>query len=135
MTTEITFFSGGDIAVTNARLVVGAQTFAMRGITSVEGVKLPRSYTGPAILILPGAVAAILGFFDSGMGGGSVAALFGALGVLMVAGGIWWAWRRKPTYAVVLRTAGGEVTAYHSADWAHISQIIQALNESIISNG
>jgi len=133
--TETTFFNSGDVAVTNARFVVGAQTFAVRGITSVEGAELPRSYTGPAILILPGAVAAILGFFASSMGGGSVAAPIGALGLIPLAGGIWWACRRKPKYAVVLRTAGGEVTAYQSADRAHISQIIQALNESIISNG
>jgi hypothetical protein len=130
MTTETTFFDSDDIAVTNARFVVGAQTFAMRGITSVKGVEFPRSYTGPAVLILPGVVAAIA----SATTGGLVAALFGALAVLLLAGGIWWAFWRKPTYAVVLRTAGGEVTAYQSADRAHrIAAFIAAVTLVVLA--
>src|SRR5882672_3402347 len=36
---ESIFFQSGDIMVTNARFVVGAKTFAMRGITSVEAIE------------------------------------------------------------------------------------------------
>jgi hypothetical protein len=127
MATETTFFQSGNITVTNARFIVGAQTFAMRGITSVEGIETPASYTGVTLLIFFGVILAIGGFFSSiGL------AIFG---VLLAAGGGWSCFRRKPTYAVVLRTAGGEVTAYQSKDRDCIFQIIQALNDSIISRG
>ncbi len=127
MATETTFFQSGEITVTNARLMVGAQTFAMRGITSVQGVETQASYTGAALLILVG-VALAIGGFASAIG-------LAVVGVLLAAGGIWLCFRQKPTYAVVLRTAGGEVTAYQSKDRDYISQVIQALNDSIISHG
>jgi hypothetical protein len=116
MVAETTFFQNGNITVTNARFIVGSQTFAMRGITSVEGIETPASYIGAIILIIIGAVLALNGFTSS-VG-------LGIFGVLLIAGGIWLCFRKKPTYAVVLRTAGGEVTAYQSQDRDHISQII-----------
>ena len=127
MAEESTFFQSGDIAVTNARFVVGAQTFAMRGITSVEGVETPASYTGPIILVLIGLIMAV-NLFNGGIG-------LGIFGVLVIAAAIGIAMRRKPTFAVVLRTAGGEVTAYQSMDRNYIAQIIEALNQAIISHG
>jgi hypothetical protein len=127
MATETTFFQSGDITVTNARFVVGAQTFAMRGITSVQGVETPANYNGAIALILVGAVIAVSGFAFS--------IELAVFGVLLIAGGIWLCFRQKQTYAVVLRTAGGEVTAYQSQNRDHISEIIQALNDSIISHG
>ena len=99
----------------------------MRGITSVQGVETQASYTGAALLILVG-VALAIGGFASAIG-------LAVVGVLLAAGGIWLCFRQKPTYAVVLRTAGGEVTAYQSKDRDYISQVIQALNDSIISHG
>lgn len=47
----------------------------------------------------------------------------------------WLATRQKPVFAVVLRTAGGEITAYESYDSDCISQIVEALNRSIVANG
>lgn len=128
MPTETTFFQSGHISVTNARFVVGAQTFAMRGITSVQGVETPPNYTGGVIMIILGVIVAAAGFYGSSIGAG-------VFGLLVSAGGVWVVRQQKPTFAVVLRTAGGEVTAYQSQDRNHISQIIQALNDSIISHG
>ena len=127
MATETTFFEGGNLTVTNARFIVGTQTFAMRGVTSVQGVEIPANYTASGLLILLGACVALTAFLNSAIG-------FGIFGVLLSAGGIWAACRQKPTYAVVLRTAGGEVTAYESKDRDYISQVIEALNQSIISH-
>jgi len=126
--TETTFFQSGDVAVTNARFVVGAQTFAMQGITSVQDVRIPAHYGGPVALILLGAVVALISF-------GTAQFVLGGLGVLLIGLGIWFAVRKKPMFAVVLRTAGGEVTAYQSYDSSYISQIIEAMNQSIISRG
>ena len=127
MAEEITFFQGENIIVTNARFVVGAQTFAMRGITSVEGVEIPASFVAPVIGILLGLIMA-LNLFNGGIG-------LGIIGVLIFAAAICLAIYRKSTFVVVLRTAGGEVTAYQSTDKNYIAQIIRALNEAIISQG
>ena len=127
MADESTFFQSGDIAVTNARFIVGAQTFAMRGITSVQGVETPATYVGPVILALLGLIMAA-SLFNGSIG-------LGIVGVLILAADICIFIRRKTTFAVVLRTAGGEVTAYQSTNREHIAQIIRALNEAIISHG
>lgn len=127
MTDETTFFQSGEVTVTNARFIVGTQTFAMRSITSVQGVETPASYTALVFVILVGVYLAITGFASS-IG-------LAIVGVFLVAGGIWFCFRQRPTYAVVLRTAGGEVTAYQSNDRDYIFQVIQALNDSIISHG
>ena len=127
MADETTFFQSGDITVTNARFIVGAQTFAMRGVTSVEGVETPVSYAAPVFIVIFGLVLALAGF------SGSV--FLAIVGILVIAAGVAIAIRRKATFAVVLRTAGGEITAYQSFDRAYISSIIQALNDSIISHG
>ena len=127
MADESTFFQSRGIAVTNARFIVGAQTFAMRGITSVQGVETPASYGWPALVTLLGLVMA-LSLFGSEIG-------LGVFGMLLFAAGIWLFTRQKPTFAVVLRTAGGEVTAYASRNRDHIAEIIRALNEAIISHG
>lgn len=127
MADESVFFQSGDIMVTNARFIVGAQTFAMSGITSVHGVETPAGYAVSVTLILLGlllTLTLVVGGFGAGI-----------LGLLMLAFGIWLAVRRKTTFAVVLRTAGGEVTAYQSADREHIAQVIRALNDSIVSRG
>lgn len=128
MENETTFFQSNEIVVTNARFIVGAQTFAMRGITSVEAVKIPANYNGVITLVLIGLILALSGFVSS---------LFGltCFGVVLLALGVWLATRKKPHFAVVLRTAGGEVTAYQNYDWNTISQIIEALNQSIVSHG
>ena len=127
MAEELTFFRGGNITVTNARFIAGSQTFAMRGITSVQGVETPVSYIIPVLLGLLGLVLAV-NLFRSG-------SFFGLIGILILAVAIWIAIRQKPTFAVVLRTAGGDVTAYQSTDRNHIAKIIQALNEAMVSNG
>jgi hypothetical protein len=129
MADETTFFQGGDITVTNARFIVGAQTFAMRGITSVEGVETPARRTWPMVMGLFGLMMTAAGFGDAG------SVVFGIFGILVTAAGIWLAFRQKATFSVVLRTAGGEVTAYQSMSRDHIAEIIQALNQAIISHG
>jgi hypothetical protein len=128
MATETTFFQNGRITVTNARFIVGAQTFAMRGITSVQSVETSPNYTGGFVMIVLGVIIAAAGFYSSSIGAG-------IFGLLVTAGGVWVVRQQKPTFAVVLRTSGGEVTAYQSEDRSHIAQIILALNDSIISHG
>jgi hypothetical protein len=62
MSTETIFFQEGEILVTNARFVVGSQTFAMRTITSVKGEMTPANFTGAVLLILIGLLIALVAF-------------------------------------------------------------------------
>jgi hypothetical protein len=140
---ESIFFQNGDIMVTNARFVVGTKTFAMRGITSVEVVEteeivekqpgnaLPGVIIGSGLLIIfVGLLCWILYDFSY-----LVFVVSGIIGVLMLIGAGAFLTQSKRAFKIVLKTAGGEVTAYQSFDRNHISQIIRALNDSIIANG
>lgn len=128
--------------MTNARFIVGAKTFAMRSITSVQSVSRkeePLGITGMGCLSV---IIFMLGLVISCCGFGSSTVWLGVFGILIIAGGVWLAIRALPSqpkpktiFTVVLTTAGGEVTAYQSDDQNHISQIIRALNDSIISHG
>ena len=141
--------------VTNARFVVGTKTFAMRGITSVEVVELDEvvernaKHTWPTSIlnVLPqaisgviGAVSIIAGVFcwlsgsslrlAAGIVGGGI---FVSMLVILIAALLSTKWKRA--FKIVLKTAGGDVTAYQSFDQGHISQISRALNDSIIAHG
>ena len=148
-TNESIFFQSDSITVTNARFVVGTKTFAMRGITSIEAVESEEvvdiKSTDPMRTIF-GGVFTLIGLFI--IGAGFFCWIFyefsfwivvgaGVMGLLMlgVAGSLNFINYKKRAFKIVLKTAGGEVTAYKSFDRNHISQIIRALNDSIISNG
>jgi|HubBroStandDraft_2_1064218.scaffolds.fasta_scaffold556364_2 hypothetical protein len=127
MPDESIFFRSGNVTVTNARFIVGAQTFAMRGITSVQGIQKSANRSWPIVLLLVGLIFAV-GLFNGSL-------IFGIFGLLVIAGAIWIMIIQKPSFAVVLRTAGGEITAYESKNREHMTQIIQALNNAIVSHG
>ena len=141
---ESIFFQNGDIVVTNARFVVGAKTFAMRGITSVEVVETEEVVEIQPGKALPGAIGGV-GFIICIFGGILCWLLFdfsfwvvvgaGAVGILMIFIAALLSTQSKRAFKIVLKTAGGEVTAYQSFDRSHISQILKALNDSIIAHG
>lgn len=90
MSNERTFFDRGNVTVTDSRFIVGSQTYAMRGITSVKGIEIT-----PSIF----------------------ARLFG----------------QKSNFAVILFTAGGEVRAIESKDSDFIGDVLEALNNAIVT--
>ena len=128
MNEERVFFQETEITVTNARFVVGSQTFAMRNITSVRAEKVEAKLEHPGYLMLVGVVIALIGFFGAGIP-------VGVIGIAMLAGGIYWAWNQDGTFAVVLTTSAGEVSAYQSNDRQLIAGIVKALNDSIVARG
>ncbi|MBI4719070.1 MAG: hypothetical protein HY763_14795 [Planctomycetes bacterium] len=112
MAEQIIFEQGGT-KVTSARVVIGPQTYALGGITSVQAREIPPSRKGPIILM-------IVGF------------PFFFIGTII---GIIWLIRQKTTYAVLLVSAAGEQEALTSKDKALIAQIVNAINEAIIARG
>ena len=121
MAEEKTFFQHDDVSVTNARFVVGAETFAMSNITSVKASEKIPSRTWPSILIFVGVVF----LFNSMI---APALFFGGCGVG------WWL-LEKPMYHVLLTTAGGETSALRSKQSEYIATVVKALNDAIVHRG
>jgi hypothetical protein len=114
--------------VTSTRFIAGSQTFAMRNITSVESVEAEPNSKPPGYLLLLGIVFVLVGFATSSI-------WCGIVGLAMIAVGAYWSWKQRSTFAVVLTTAAGEVTAYQSQSRSVISAIVTALNLSIVERG
>jgi len=144
---ESLFFQNGDIMVTNARFVVGAKTFAMRGITSVEVARSEEVVERESDKSLAGAIAAVIGFAALLVIAGGfycwilyefsfwivVGAIIIAIVMFIVAGSLMT--QSKQAFKIVLKTAGGDVIAYTSFDRGYISEIAKAINDSIVSHG
>ncbi|MGQ0526031.1 MAG: DUF6232 family protein [Betaproteobacteria bacterium] len=129
MDEERVFYHQAGITVTNARFVVGAQTFAMRNITSVRLHVKDQSNAGEGWVMAFGIAFALIGF--SGAGGLG----FGVVGLAVLCTGIYLIWNKKRIYQVVLTTSAGETSAYQSTDQQLIADIVKALNDSMVARG
>ena len=139
---DTVFFSSGLLVVTKTRFVVGPQTFALSGITSVRAAMFPPDTLGRVLLIVIGVTFALvsLGFFLNLSASNWATTLgTGFLFALIAAALFWGAVQHKKaqknTYAVILRTAGGEVMAYQSQDGDLMMLLTAALNQAIVARG
>ena len=117
---EKVFFEHGGVQVTNARFKVDAQTYAIRNITSTAAWSKPQSWVVPAFLILCG-ILSFMGKSEPGVG---------VLFMLVGAGLFWWG---RPWHFVKLNTASGEVKALKSRDKNYVLQVVNALNDAMVS--
>ena len=115
---EQIFFNNNGVKVTNARFIVDANTYAIRNITSTAAWSQSQRWILGAILILIG-----LASFKDATGIGIFLFLIAA--VVLYLG--------RPVHYVRLHTSGGEVKAVKSYDMEYVRQVVQALNEAIIS--
>ena len=121
---EKVFFENGDVRVTSSRFIVGSQTHAMNGVTSVQALKQDPNPIG----LLVGVAIGILIFF--GLEGW--ARVFGLL--IAIFCGI--ALRgQQSTYVVLLRSSSGETKALSSQNQDYIDSVVNALNDSIVFRG
>ena len=125
-TAEETIFLDSPAAkVTSARVIVGNQTFAMSGITSVEVKKeTPKvNWFWPTIILIVG-----LATLPTNAAIGIIFAVIGAL----------WLWSefKKPTlFHLVIRAAGGEVNALTSTDATAVEVIASAITDAMVFRG
>lgn len=121
---EKVFFESDNVKVTNARFIVGNQTHAMNGVTSVASDVIRPSRAG----LIIGVVIGILILLAAGGEG----KLLG-LGIVGLCG--WLLYSQKSTHAVVLRSASGEVQALSGTDGVYIGGVVSALNDAIVHRG
>ena len=118
--TDAVFLDEGGITVTKTRFVAKGQTFALSGITSVRSVEIPPSRGPPIFMLVIGVLL---------LAGSPV------IGIPAVIGAIVWLFVEKPTFSVVLTTAGREATAFTSPDSQFIARVVGALTQAIIARG
>ena len=94
------------ISVTSARLIVGSQTYAMSGITSVKkGVTYPPKLL-PVLMILLGLLLMFAVIADNDRNSPVALGVGSAIFLLVV--GFLWLRSKRPIYAVRLASASGE---------------------------
>ncbi|MNG64365.1 hypothetical protein D3C79_226050 [compost metagenome] len=114
-----------DVLVTNARFIVGSNTYAMSGITSVKKNKIPANRTPGLVMIVIGAIVlyAVQSVGWKAFGGFLLLSGFGAF--IM----------EKPKYVVTICSSSTETKALENSDESYIDAVISALNTSIIKRG
>src|SRR5262245_52311670 len=118
MNTETIFFQNDQITVSDARFVVGSQTYSMRGIASVRGLEITPDKSVPIFLIAVG-VFLLMAY---------------GLGIIFIGFGIYFLVKQKPKFAIVLTTSGGDVRAYESKNSNLIGDVLEALNRAIVAH-
>lgn len=117
---EKTFFEYEDVKVTNSRLMVASQTFAMSNITSVKTLKNQPNRFWPGLVIIFGVVMLL----DNPL-----------IGLVIGGGGGLWLYSQKTMFHVMLTSAGGETSALSSQQRNYIEKVVQALNDAIVARG
>ncbi len=134
-TEEITIFEQGNIRVTNLRVIIGAKTYALSNITSVEmGQKKTFSY-GTIILVCVGLgllLYAVVSLTDGDWQGGVCGVLLGAL---CAWAGFTSARSAKLIYTVRVGSASGESNILESREIGGLQPIVNAINEAIVRKG
>jgi hypothetical protein len=125
---EETYFSQGDVQVTNSRVVLGGKTYAMRNITSVTIGEIPPNRVPGIVLAVLGLCPLMGGFSDNG------GALL-VIGLIVIGLGIALAALVKTRYVVRLGSASGESDALTAPDVAYIRKIVDAINKAIVQRG
>lgn len=121
---ETEFFNSENTVVTNARFIVDGQTYAMNGVTSVkQGIKPADKKTGIWLVV----IGIIL--FLAASGGAKL------IGLVLLGVGAWLIYKAKPIASVILQSSSGEVQALSSENLSFISNVVSALNQSIIHRG
>lgn len=116
---EQVFYDNGVVSVTSARCLLGGKTVPIRSLNAVSMLVKSPNRIPPIILIVLGIVFLCIKVW--------------LLGIIFVAGGAAWYYFQKNRYFVHIETASGSSDLYSSKDEAHIQEIVDALNNAIIS--
>ena len=116
---EKEFLREGPVLVTNARVVVKKQTFAMGQVSSVKSTVQAAHRVTPILLILGGMLFATN---EELLGIGLIFALLGTIWLLM----------SRKRYIVKLSTSSGESEALASPDEGFVNRVVAAINSAMV---
>lgn len=122
---EKTYYTNGNVTVTNARIVLPAQTHAMAGITSVKFDKVTPNRLPPVALLIAtviflGAQANRLSIWHF---------------LMILAPSIVWLALQKTRYCVQLASASGAIQVLPSKDKKFVKDVVDSINMAIIERG
>lgn len=126
---EVVYYSEGNVQISNARVVLGRTTYAMANITSVAIAEQPANKTPGIVLLVVGALIALCSLSSRSAIMGMVfgLALLGVGVVLLV--------NAKPQYVVRLGSSSGETNGLVSPNRDYILTVVKAINEAIVKRG
>lgn len=116
---EQVFYDNGVISVTSARCILGGKTIPIRSLNSVSMLEQSPSRLFPILVVLAGIIVIFCGAW--------------VWGLIIAFAGILWLYFQKKIYFVHIETSSGSSNAYESFDRAHVEEIVNALNDAIIS--
>jgi len=132
--TEQEIFTDKNVRVTNARIIIGGTTYALRNITSVKVASTPPKKGGANKLFFFSALGFIGGLVWFFVGGDprtpsliliAASAIFAVLSIL-------WSRSLKTMYHLMVTSSSQEVDALSSFDKDYISIIVEKINEAIV---
>lgn len=125
---EETIYSDNAIVVTNARVVIGRATHALRNVISVKMLFTPPRLVKPILLLVIGLIILLAAFVELD---GKTPAPFSVyiLAGGMIGGAILWMCNANTMYHVGLSSASGEIHALTSKDKAYIERVVLSIND------
>jgi hypothetical protein len=123
------------VTVSTARLVFGQKTMAMANITSVSTKREPAPTGGPVVIALAGGLLSLIGggLFAQSLSPKTLLPLAAGIGLLVL--GIHATRSAKPTFWVIVSTAGAETKAFKSSDKDLVERITGAINDAMVRRG
>ena len=117
---QVVILDEAGVKVTDSHFEVPGASYPLREIESVARDRVPPASTGPILMIVCGILCLLAVAGNSPLVGGVI-----GVGLLVGAAG-WWM-KKKPAFAVRLRTESGEVTPVESYDEQFVDRVAAAL--------
>lgn len=128
---EEQIYSDKNFQITNARVLVGGTTYALRNITSVKMTVTPAHY-GCVITMIIVTIMVVFGVVVS-VSEGSVGIAAAALFLVLCLIGTVKAFQdAKPDFHIELHSASGEARVYTARDKEYVEKIVDSINEAMV---
>lgn len=135
MAEERSFLNDGGIYVSNSRVIIQGATYATANITSVRKQIVPANRGCALVLAIFGALG-VIGGLPLALGGrsGEEWMPFLMCAILLVVGILWFR-SLRPTYHLMIATAGGERPGLTSNNEVVIDRVTAAIADAIVHRG
>jgi hypothetical protein len=123
VSTEDQVYADQNVLISTTRIIVNGVTYPLSNVSSVRLYSRSPNYLFPILAVIVGLFA---------LAGGKDTILF-ALLCLGIGGALFFV--LKPTYTMLLGSAGGEKAALTSKDHAYMANVIEHINNAIVARG